>query len=309
MQLHHIRTFVAVADTLNITRAAERLHRSQSSVTEQIQALETDLGASLFDRSRRRLSLTPAGQRLLGYATRLLQLADEARAAVAETSAAVSGKLVIGGLETLCATILPQLITAFHRRHPSVELTLQTADSGSLIRGIACGDLDIGFFFGAPPPGPEIASETVAEEDLVVIVSPKHRLAGRRQAGPDDLVDEAFLVTQPGCIYRRMFDAAFARTLPDRPRIVGAFGSFGSIRSLVEAGLGCALAPRLALGPEPHPFAAIAWSGESRTVPLTMMWRRRRARSPAMKAFLAAARECLAASDQALAAVDMHDRA
>jgi DNA-binding transcriptional LysR family regulator len=79
MQLKHLRTFVAVASTHNLTRAGEKLHRAQSSVTEQIQSLESDLGTALFDRSRRKWLLTPAGTRLLEYAIATIALSDEAR--------------------------------------------------------------------------------------------------------------------------------------------------------------------------------------------------------------------------------------
>lgn len=125
MQLRHLKTFTAVANTLNFTRAAEHVHLSQSSVTEQVQALEADLGVKLFDRSRRRLTLTPAGQRLLGYAAELIDLADEAYSAVVSTFATISGNLVIGGLETLCSTWLPEMVAEFSRRYPAVEMVAE----------------------------------------------------------------------------------------------------------------------------------------------------------------------------------------
>lgn len=293
MQLRHLKTFTAVANTLNFTRAAEHVHLSQSSVTEQIQALEADLGVKLFDRSHRRLTLTPAGERLLGYATELVNLADEAYSAVASTSATVAGKLAIGGLETLCSTRLPELVAEYSRRCPAVEITLKTADSGGLRNGIGNGDIDVGFFFGDAPATTAVRSETVAEEDLLIIAPPNHRLAGHESVKPEDLTDEAFLVTPPGCIYRKMFEEAFAATLPGRPRRAGEIASIGSIRSLVEAGLGCALVPRLALGAKPAHVVVVPWAGTRRTTPVTMMWRQRRIQSPATDVFLATAREHL----------------
>ncbi|MDH6234142.1 DNA-binding transcriptional LysR family regulator [Mesorhizobium soli] len=290
MQLRHLRTFVAVADTLNFTRAAERIHLSQSSVTEQVQTLEADIGARLFDRSRKGITLTPAGERLLGYAAELLKLAEEAQSAVTGASD-VSGSLTIGGLETLCTARLSQLLAEFHRRHPTVELTLRTADSSGLRSGIRSGDLDVGFIFGQAMAGLDLQSETVMQEDLLVILPAGHRLAGRLEAGPEDLAEDVFLVTQEGCVYRRMFDEAFAQSLPERPKLVGEFASIGSIRGLVDAGLGCALVPRAALLEQSERLVAIAWKGSSRTVPMTMMWRRKRVRSPAVAAFLTTARE------------------
>ena len=294
MQLRHLRTFATVAQTLNFTRAAERIHLAQSSVTEQIQALESDLGVPLFDRSNRRLTLTPAGERLVGYAAEMLRLAGQARSAVADAAGTVSGRLVVGGLETLCATRLPNLLAAFHRLHPAVDLTVKTADSGALRSGVRSGDVDVGFCFGDAPAGPEFRGEAVGQEDLLVMLPPNHRLAGRDEIGPEDLADEAFLVTQPGCVYRRMFDEAFAEDLPHRPKVVGEFASIGSIRGLVQAGLGCALAPRAALEGGPDGPLAVGWAGRHRRTPVTMIWRGGRP-AAATAAFLAVARQGLEA--------------
>ncbi|WP_449099932.1 LysR family transcriptional regulator [Rhizobium sp. 21-4511-3d] len=147
IQLRHLTTFAAVAETLNFTRAAERVHLSQSSVTEQIQALETDLGTKLFDGSRRKLTLTPAGLRLIDDAAELLKLAKETHSVVAEAGEVVSGRLVIGALETLCVSRLPKLLAEFHRRFPMVELDLKTADSGALRSGVKSGVMDVAFVF------------------------------------------------------------------------------------------------------------------------------------------------------------------
>ena len=111
-------------------------------MTKQIQALETDLGTKLFDRSRRKLTLTPAGLRLIDDAAELLKLA-----AVAEAGEAVSGRLVIGALETLCVSRLPKLLAELHRRFPMVELDLKTADSDALRSGVKSGVMDVAFVF------------------------------------------------------------------------------------------------------------------------------------------------------------------
>lgn len=174
-----------------------------------------------------------------------------------------------------------------------MEITLQTADSGRLRNGIRNGDLHVSFFFGDAPAATGVRSEVVTEEELLIILPPNHRLAGRKMITSEDLADEDFLVTQPGCIYRKMFDEAFAATLPERPKRAGEFGSIGSIRGLVEAGLGCALFPRSAIAVHPVHLVAVPWAGTSRTTPVTMMWRHRRIQSPATEAFLATAREHL----------------
>ncbi|HEV7776514.1 MAG TPA: LysR family transcriptional regulator [Luteibacter sp.] len=290
MQLRHLKTFVAVATTLNFTRAAEQVHLAQSSVTEQVQALEADLDVVLFDRSRRGLQLTSAGQRLLERADELLRLADETRASVKNVAGSVSGKLTIGGLETLCAKRLPGLLADFGMRYPDVELVLRTASSGQLKADVKRGALDVCFVFGDGPLPPELASEQVAEERVAVIVPAGHRLADQATVDYAELADESFLVTESGCVYRAMFET-FAATLARRPRIVGEVASIAAILELVGAGMGCALVPRLVVPAASGKITALPSMVPDVVTPLTMAWRRQRVQSPALRTFIAAARD------------------
>jgi len=289
MQLRHLKTFVAVASNLNITRAAERIHLAQSSVSEQIQALEADLNAALFDRTGRKLKLTEAGQRLLDHAHELLARADEARTAVAAAANTIAGTLAIGGLETLCAGYLPPLLAYFGTEHPEVGLQLRSAGSGDLRGGVRSGALDVSFVFGEPPDTPELKHEVVAEEELVVALPAGHRLAGQVAAGPDDLRNEPFLVTEQGCVYRQMFEAAFADN-GARPRIAVELGSIAAIQKLVAEGAGCALIPRVAAEACNTRMVALPWTGGNSPVPVSMIWHSRRGKRPAVRLFLEAAR-------------------
>jgi DNA-binding transcriptional LysR family regulator len=231
---------------------------------------------------------------LVDYAADLLKLAQETHLAVAETAEIVSGKLVVGALETLCVSRLPKLLAEFHRRYPIVELDLKSADSGTLRSGVKSGNLDVAFLFGDAVASADVRAEVVAHDDLFLIVPAGHRLATCLKIAPESLVGEAFLVTPPGCIYRQMFDEALAASLPERPKIVGEFASLGTIRELVAASLGCALVPQSALGSRPDHVVSIPWSGEHRTTPVTMTWRARHARPSAAAAFLAIASEYMA---------------
>jgi DNA-binding transcriptional LysR family regulator len=291
MQLRHLKTFAAVASTLNITRAAEQIHLAQSSVTEQLQALEADLGTQLFDRSRRRLQLTEAGRRLLDYAGDLLALADEARWAVADAADLTAGMLSIGALETLCASRLPPLLAMFQSEHPAVHLQLKVAGSGELRGGVRRGVMDVCFAFGAGPFEPELQHEYVAEEDLVVIAPPGHRLAGQKTIRSEDLANEPFLVTEIGCIYRQMFESTFPAESAGRPRVAGEYGSIAAIRRLVETGVGCALVPRLVAPDAGGRVVALPWRGVTGSVPISMIWRRQRLQPPVLRRFLDAARQ------------------
>ena len=293
MELRHLKTFLAVARTLNFTRAAEQVHLAQSSVTEQIQALEADLGVALLDRSRRKLSLTEAGKRLHDYAGDLLSLAEEARASVTEAGGVTAGVLSVGALETLSVSRLPPLLAAFRKAHPATELQLKVAGSEALRSGVKSGTLDVCFAFGEPVPVPGVEYEVIGREPLVVIAPPRHRLAGRAAVTPGDLADEAFLVTEPGCVYRQMFDAAFPgrpEGAPHRPRLAGEFGSIAAIVRLVESGLGCAIVPALVAADAREPLTVLAWAGEAASVPVVMSWRARRSQPAVLREFLAASR-------------------
>lgn len=286
MQLRHLRTFAAAADSLSFTRAAERVHLSQSSVTEQIQALETDLGTPLFDRSRRQLRLTPAGRRLLDYADEILALASEAAAAVLDAAGEDGGTLSIGGLETLCANWLPPLLAAFRLDHPAVRLRLTAAGSGALAVGLKSGELDVCFAFEGAASEPDLLCATVGEDELLIVAPAAHRLAGRAAIAREDLAGEPFLVTETGCTYRRMFDRAFPAGTAGQPRIVGEFGSIATIERLVRAGTGCAILPRLAIAAGSAGMAVLPWADGLGPIGVQMLWRRRRVQPPALRLFL-----------------------
>ncbi len=295
MQFRHLKTFAAVASTLNFTRAAEQVHLAQSSVTEQIQALETELGTPLFDRSRRKLSLTGAGHRLLEYAEDILTLVDEARSAVADAAGLAAGSVAIGGLETICASRLPPLLAEFSRAHPAIALQLKVATSGELRNAVRSGALDVCFAFGGVLSDDDLCGEVVSHERLAVIAPLGHWLAERDAIEPNDMAGENFLVTETGCVYRQMFESAFPVDRPGRPRVAGEFSSITAIRRLVETGLGCAIVPSLVLSESETGLVVRPWLGEARSVPIAMSWRRRRVQPPDLSLFLDAARASLGA--------------
>ena len=295
MQLKHLRTFVAVAGTLNLTRAGEKLHLAQSSVTDQIQLLEGDLGAALFDRSRRKWALTPAGERLLEYAGAIIALSEEARGAVLDEARDVTGRVTVGGIETLCVERLPALLLKYCADFPAVRVMLRAGKTNELHGNLKSGQLDVYFTFGDAEEEAGLRSETVATERIVLVAPPNHRLVGRSGVALDELAQEAFLVTIDGCPVRAAFEKTFVQP-GTRPRIVAEFASIAAMRSLVEDGGGCALLPAsaarqsLAAGR----VVTLAWSAQP-DLPVSMRWRQRRAPPPALRHFLDAARASLAA--------------
>ncbi len=303
MQLKHLRTFLAVASTLSFTKAGQKVHLAQSSVTEQIQALEADLGVALFDRSQRKLALTDAGEKLVEYAEALLSLAADARAAVAG-DAEVRGRLSVGALETLCTHWLAQMLVEFQGRHPLLQIDLQVAGTGALREAVKDGSLDVSFSFTQPPADSGLHSECVGADQLVLLVPAGHALGSRASVGPQHAAAERFLVTRQGCAYRAMFDHAFSTAGGGMPQVAGEYGSLGTIVNMVCAGFGCALLPRLAVAGLAAGIVALPWESDGGRIGIHMSWRPRQL-PLALRQLLDAVRRRAAGLHEPVSPVDM----
>jgi len=293
-----LKTFLAVARHRNITRAAREVHLAQSSVSDQIQSLESELGVTLFTRSRQGLDLTASGEALKPYAEEILQLADEARIAVEATTGATATTVTIGALETIAAVKLPQWLAAFRDDQPQIGLRLKIAGSDALLRQLEDGEIDVAFCFdkGVFNKGgldERLARRTISAEPLVLVASAENAAAAR-QGG---LAAMRFVVTETGCVYRHLFDTAFAETGMAAPKLAAEVGSIGAIAGLVATGVGMGLVPRLAVADalDRGEIVELPWPGSARTASLVMIWRRRRVQPPALKLLLAAAAKNFAA--------------
>ncbi|MFI7141982.1 LysR family transcriptional regulator [Streptomyces massasporeus] len=293
MELRHLRTFRTVARTLNFTRAAAELNYAQSSVTEQIQALENELAAKLFDRTNRKLSLTPAGERLVEYADQMLLLVQEARTAVEEEAQEPGGQLTVGGLETLCAHRLPAILARYRRLYPRVQVALREGGRGQLYEWVRRGEIDVALTFGQAPQDKLLASEPLTTDRLMVVAPIDHRLASYARVVGQDLRGESFLATPQGCGFREMLDTLIDTLGPDAPVIDAQVASMAALCQCASAGMGCALLPEIAVtGPAARgEVAAVPLTGSASQTQITMTWLRRAELRPSVPAFLATARE------------------
>lgn len=285
-----LKTFLVVARHRNITRAAEEIHLAQSSVSDQIQSLETELGAQLFARSKLGLALTHAGETLKPYAEDILMLADEARAAMDATTGQTAGTVTIGALETIASVKLPQWLSAFQGDHPDIRLRLQVAGSGDLLRKLEGGEIDVAFCFDKGGLDERLAKRTLSAEPLILVASPEME-ATSRSCDFTALAAMSFVATEVGCVYRHLFDTAFAEAGIAAPKLAAEVGSIGTIARLVAAGTGLGLVPRLAVADalDRGEIVEMPWPGAIRTASLIMIWRRQRILPPALKLLLAAA--------------------
>jgi DNA-binding transcriptional LysR family regulator len=245
MELRQLKTFQMAATTLSFTQAAVLLDYVQSSVTAQIQALEEELGLPLFDRLGRRIQLTNAGQRLLWYADRLLNLAEEAQAVVSSQSR-LDGTIAVGAPESICTYRLPAVLRQFRDCFPQVQLSFRPMLDSELYQQVRSGALDVAFLLQEPLQSSGLIVERLVAEPLVIISAADHSLARLPQVTPADLKGETIFLTENGCGYRHLFERALARE-GIHTVIKLEFSSVEAIKQCVMAGLGIAFLPQVAV--------------------------------------------------------------
>ena len=244
MELRHLRYFVAVAEELHFARAAARLHIAQPPLSQQIKALEDELGVRLFDRSNRRVRATDAGAAFLIEARRTLASAERAIDAARRAARGEIGRLAIGYVASVAYQLLPAIVRTFRRRAPDVTLVLEEMSSAEQGRAIAAGTLDIGFVRRPPAIDPGLDGTVVRREPIVLALPRAHPLAALRVLRLGDLRREPFIVF-PARPRPSWADVTLdlCRSAGFEPRVVQEAVEMVSALSLVAAGIGIALVP------------------------------------------------------------------
>jgi DNA-binding transcriptional LysR family regulator len=238
MDLSDLRIFTAVVREGGVTRAAEKLNRVQSNVTTRIRQLEEDLGVDLFLREGKRLHLAPAGQLLLGYADRLLALADEARISLRDPRP--RGLFRLGAMESTAAVRLPKAINQYSRLHPEVTLELRIGNPVVLSAAILAGELDAALV-SEPIADAPFEKVMAFEEEPVIVSAAGHPPVGKKGCFPATMI--AF---EHGCPYRKRLETWYARH-GEMPERTVELGSYHAMLGCVVAGMGIALLPKSVL--------------------------------------------------------------
>ncbi|MFG2248579.1 LysR family transcriptional regulator [Spirillospora sp. NPDC048823] len=290
MELRQLRTFEAVIAHRTVTDAAVALGLAPSSVSEQIRALERSLGVALFDRGPKGMRLTPAGERMRGWAARLLQQEEQARREVA-------GELPVlrlGALESIAATHVPGVLARLARRRPDLRVDVRSDGARDrLLDAVAAGDLEaallldagdgVGGLGFAPPPAP-LDHLDLEPVPLVLVAAPGHRLAGAPAVTAADLRDEKLLVNVPACSFwlagERLFGSAVERVRAGSVTVMAAWA---------ERGLGIALVPEFAVADRLGSGALARLALDSPGLSLRLVWRADREALPGMREILYAA--------------------
>jgi DNA-binding transcriptional LysR family regulator len=285
MEVRQLQIFRILAEELNFTRTAERVHTVQSNVTAQIKALEEELGVPLFDRLGRKVNLTDAGHRFLPFAEQALIAMEQGQRAV-KSGSEPSGPLRISAPESVVTYRLSLLLREFRRRFPHVELIFRPHLDHTLAVELDSGKVDLVIDMRDSVSNPAFQSIPLRIERIFLLAHPNHALARQRTVKPADLAGQTLLLTENGCGYRAKLDRVLAMQ-NIRPGHVTEFSSVEAIKQCVAAGMGLALLPAIAVAREvrQYQFKRLHWAGPSLDIQTHILWHKDKWISPAMAAF------------------------
>jgi DNA-binding transcriptional LysR family regulator len=250
MELQHLRTFRTVAETLNFTRAGERLNLTQSAVSHQIKALEEELGEPLFIRTKRGVSLSEAGRVALVHAERILAEADALRDRMAfRHGPEVKGRVRAAAATQAFVHLFAPLFEAFMRAQPGIDVTFRTTVStDETLADLLNGKADVGFA-SLPVYSPNLQVAELFEDELVVIFGRRHPFASRGEVRVDEMRSERFILVERGASIRRATDQFFG-TVGFQPALALESNDTYFIKLMVERGMGISLLPSWAVREE-----------------------------------------------------------
>ena len=272
MELHQLRYVVAVARTGNFSRAAKQCHVTQPSLSQQIQKLEEELGDRLFDRAKLGARQTSAGESFLPRALRILEEVEAAQREARESRGLSRGQVVIGTLPTIAPYFLPAVIALFNAAYPGIQVVVQEDTTARLLKMVQAFEVDLAVV-SLPLKETGLESQALFEEELLLAMPPQHALAGKRSIKVRDIESESFIVMKEGhCLGDQVLNFCTRRDF--QPNVSCHSAQIETMQSLVEAGLGISLIPRMACDParrstivyrsldQPRPFRTVVavWS-------------------------------------------------
>lgn len=242
MSDRRLQVFHTVAGVLNFTRAAEILHMTQPAVTHQIRQLEADFNTRLFDRVNNKISLTPAGEQVLEYSTRILSLYDDMHESVKQLTGDRSGLLTLGASTTIAEYLLPELLGGFRREFPDVHVRLRVANTDAVVALVADSSIDLGIVEGEVQKQ-HLVVEDCQQDELVVVVPNGHALASQPSVSAHDLLNYPFVQREDGSgtrsvIARYLIDHGLSEDQLQQPF---ELGSTEAIKGAVQAGMGVSI--------------------------------------------------------------------
>lgn len=282
MELRHLRYFDAIAETLNFTRAAERLHVTQSTLSHQIKQLEDELGTPLFDRSGKHVRMTEAGEVLRSHMTPALQQIDVALNALRAPAGAITESVRLGTTPSFNTRMVPQCVATLLNHYPGIEVAVEELAAGQILKRLRSGHLDIAVSY-PPGDGSDLWFEPLYKEELRLVVGIRHPLARRRRVRMAELHNVRMVLLPAQFLTRRLLDECFAQAAA-KPVVVA---QLNSVTPMIELIRQTDLAGIIT-------ETAVSSSADLRVIPLEdptpirtpgMLWPKGATRSPALKHF------------------------
>lgn len=285
MEVRQLQIFRILAEELNFTRTAEKVHTVQSNVTAQIRALEEELGMPLFDRLGRRVALTDAGRRFQPFAEKALAAMEQGQR-VLRAGSEPSGPLRIGSPESILTYRLPPTLRTFRQRYPHVELSFRPHLNETLVSELETGKLDMVICMADGLSNAALVSVPLRTEEILLLAHASHPLTRKAQVHPSDLAGQTLLLTEVGCGYRNKLDRIL--TLQNvRPGNITEFSSVEAMKQCIAAAMGIGLLPGIVVARElrQRQFKALRWTGPPLDIHTHILWHKDKWVSPAMAAF------------------------
>ena len=248
MDLRQLEIVRTVVEKGSFTAAARALNVSQSAVSRQVLLLEEELGEPVFLRLGRKVRLTTAGQALFDLSRRVISDINETTSGIRDQQQTPAGTLHLGGGMTVCLHVFPALLKEFRRRQPRIDVKLTTGPTAQLLERLRSGALDIGLLT-LPVDGADLTQVPVMREELLLVLPPAHKLARKRRLAPADLVNQSWVLFEPGSSTRRVIDSMFAAH-GIRPRIILETENVEILKSFTMTGVGLTILPYQALARE-----------------------------------------------------------
>ncbi|MFN8371352.1 MAG: LysR family transcriptional regulator [Anaerolineae bacterium] len=245
LDLHKLRIFVTIAHLMSFTRAADRLHMTQPTVSQQLAMLEAQFGTPLVERDTRRLRLTAAGDALLPYAEKLLALSQEALEATRAAAGLADRTLRLGVGHTLAIYLLPQLLSRYQAQFPGHPVRISVGNTERLLALVAAEAAELALV-GSPAEHPDLVVTPFMRDHLVVIVAPGDEWAQRTHVELDELHQRTLLTRESGSALHASVERLLGASLLAGESVI-QLGETEAIKRSVEAGLGIALIQGIAV--------------------------------------------------------------
>jgi len=290
MELRYLKTFYTIATLGSFYRAAEVLGYAQSTVSDQIKTLESDLQVTLFKRAGNQLNLTPAGERLLQYAPQVLNLEDEIRLEVNQISS-MSGTLSLRVPETVSLYLLP-ILQKFHQRFPRVNFSFNPCTYFGLVEELHAGTINLAFLLTDEFRAEKIEVKPIMTVPLVVVTAPEHRLARLPQFDLAELKNELFLIPTSDCSYIQMLEKILTAEKMELP-LVWRLNTLSAIKQVLFSGVGVTVLPLSAVEHELNESRLVAIPWQPLQAQMLMIWQKNTWQPPMLEAFMASIHETL----------------